>query len=56
MLNASNSRQGEKPFVLLCKTVKGKGVSYMEHVPIWHNPSPNKEEYAQALRELAEAA
>lgn len=56
MLNASKSRQGEKPFVLLCKTVKGKGVSYMEHVPIWHYRSPNKEEYAQALRELAEAA
>ena len=36
------------------KTVKGRGVSYMEHVPIWHYRSPNKEEYAQALAELKE--
>jgi transketolase len=26
----------------------------MEHVPIWHYRSPNKDEYAQAIRELAE--
>ena len=30
------------------KTTKGKGVSYMENVPIWHYRSPNKEEYEQA--------
>jgi transketolase len=36
------------------QTVKGRGVSYMEHVPIWHYRSPNKDEYAQAIRELAE--
>jgi transketolase len=51
---ATNSRKGGKPFALLCNTVKGKGVSYMEHVPIWHYRSPNKEEYALALQELAE--
>ena len=28
------------------KTVKGKGVCYMENVPIWHYRSPNKDEYA----------
>ena len=38
-----------------CRTVKGKGVSYMEHVPIWHYRSPNKDEYQQALGELAES-
>jgi len=54
MLTATEARQGGKPFVLLCHTVKGKGVSYMENVPIWHYRSPNKEEYAQALSELAE--
>jgi transketolase len=48
------SRKGGKPFVLIGKTVKGRGVSYMEHVPIWHYRSPNKEEYAQALGELKE--
>lgn len=54
MYEAAKSRQTKKPFVLLCKTVKGKGVSYMENVPIWHYRSPNKEEYALALKELAE--
>ena len=49
-------RVGGKPFALLCETVKGRGVSYMEHVPIWHYRSPNKEEYATALRELKEVS
>jgi transketolase len=56
MYSATQSRIGAKPFVLLCNTVKGKGVSYMENVPIWHYRSPNKDEYAQALRELAEVS
>jgi transketolase len=47
-------RTDKQPFFLVCKTVKGKGVSYMEHVPIWHYRSPNKEEYSQALAELRE--
>jgi transketolase len=50
----SAGKPGGKPFVLIGKTVKGRGVSYMEHVPIWHYRSPNKDEYAQAIRELAE--
>src|SRR6185503_5802839 len=48
------ARKGGRPFVLIGKTVKGRGVSYMEHVPIWHYRSPNKDEYAQAIRELVE--
>lgn len=51
---ATKSRTGNKPFALLCNTIKGRGVSYMENVPIWHYRSPNKDEYAQAIRELAE--
>ncbi len=50
---ATRNRKGNKPFVLLCQTVKGRGVSYMEHVPIWHYRSPSKDEYEQAIRELA---
>jgi transketolase len=50
------ARKGGKPFVLIGKTIKGKGVSFMEHVPIWHYRSPNKDEYARALRELKEIA
>src|SRR5262249_10309251 len=47
-------RQGGRPFVLLGLTVKGRGVSFMESVPIWHYRSPNKEEYAKAIAELTE--
>jgi transketolase len=49
---AVTTRSGAKPLMVCAKTVKGKGVSYMENAPIWHYRSPNKEEYAQALREL----
>jgi transketolase len=49
---AVTTRGGTKPLMVCAKTVKGKGVSYMEHAPIWHYRSPNKDEYAQALREL----
>lgn len=48
------AREGTRPFVAVCETVKGKGVSYMEHVPIWHYRSPNAEEYGRALAELRE--
>jgi transketolase len=48
------NRRGGRPMLVVCRTVKGKGVSYMENVPIWHYRSPNKEEYQQGLKELAE--
>jgi transketolase len=38
--------------MVVAHTTKGKGVSYMENVPMWHYRSPNKEEYAKALAEL----
>ena len=38
--------------LIVCRTTKGKGVSYMENVPIWHYRSPTAEEYRQALKEL----
>ena len=51
---AATARTGKKPFALIGKTVKGRGVAFMENVPIWHYRSPNKEEYAIAIRDLAE--
>jgi transketolase len=45
-------RRRDKPFLVLARTVKGKGVSYMQNVPMWHYRSPNPEEYAQAIREV----
>jgi transketolase len=55
MREAVLSRRGDRPMLLVCHTVKGKGVSYMENVAIWHYRSPNSEEYQQGLRELAQA-
>lgn len=49
-------RKGDRPLMVVCKTTKGKGVSYMENVPIWHYRTPNKEEYEQAKAELEKAA
>jgi transketolase len=54
IVDTVDARNGRQPFFLVGRTVKGKGVSYMENVPIWHYRSPNKEEYAQAMAELAE--
>jgi transketolase len=50
--NAVKARSGKKPFVLLGHTTKGKGVSYMENVPIWHYRAPNAEEYKTAIKEV----
>lgn len=50
------NRKGRQPFFLVCHTIKGKGVSFMEDAPIWHYRSPNKEEYAKAVGELREIA
>ena len=41
-----------KPFAILMKTTKGKGVSYMENNAGWHGKAPNDEEYAIAMAEL----
>jgi transketolase len=49
-------RSADRPLMVVCKTVKGRGVSYMENVPMWHYRSPNKAEYEQAVREIDEAS
>jgi transketolase len=54
--DATLRRKGGRPFLLIGNTVKGRGVSYMENVPIWHYRSPSREEYTQALAELAEVS
>ena len=43
---------GGKPTVIIAKTVKGKGVSFMEDNPDFHGKAPNKEELAKALEEI----
>ena len=42
----------EKPTAIICKTVKGKGVSYMENNAGWHGNAPNLEQCNQAIKEL----
>ena len=56
IFDAVTGRSGKKPFMLVAKTTKGKGISYMENVPIWHYRSPSKQEYQQAVVELERAA
>ena len=41
-----------KPTCIIAKTVKGKGVSFMENKVEWHGKAPNEEEYKQAMKEL----
>ena len=41
-----------KPTVLIAKTTKGKGVSFMENNAGWHGKAPNDEQYAQAKAEV----
>jgi transketolase len=41
-----------KPVCIIADTIKGKGVSYMENIRVWHGKTPSKEEYEQAIREI----
>jgi transketolase len=43
-----------QPSAIIARTVKGKGVSFMENNPDWHGKAPSKEEAAQALAEIGE--
>lgn len=52
LYEAGKNTHASKPTFVVCQTVKGKGVSYMENVPIWHYRSPNEIEYQQAKLEL----
>ena len=50
-LNIAENTTG-KPTAIIMKTVKGKGVSYMENQVGWHGSAPNDEQYEQAMTEL----
>ena len=41
-----------KPVAIIAKTIKGKGISFMENNPQWHGKAPNKEEFKKAMKEL----
>ena len=42
----------DRPGVIICHTLKGKGVSFMEGEYLWHMKAPNDAEFAQAMEEL----
>ena len=42
----------DKPTCIIAKTIKGKGVSFMEEQAGWHGKAPNDEQYEQAIKEL----
>ena len=45
-------QQKEKPTIIIAKTIKGKGVSFMENKAEWHGKAPSEEEYNFAMEEL----
>ena len=45
-----------KPTAIICKTIKGKGVYFMENQVDWHGKAPNDEEYEIAVKELKQEA
>lgn len=50
-----NNQNTKKPTVILMKTIKGKGVSFMENIASWHGTAPNDQQLATALDELETA-
>jgi transketolase len=45
-------KAASKPYCIVAKTVKGKGVSFMEGQAGWHGKAPSDEEFEQAMKEL----
>lgn len=41
-----------KPTAIIAKTIKGKGVKYMENIADWHGKAPNDQEYIEAINQL----
>lgn len=46
------AKEEGRPSIVICETVKGKGVSFMEDQAGWHGKAPNAEETAKALEDL----
>lgn len=50
-VNEAKATKGQ-PTIIIGKSIKGKGVSFMEGQAAWHGTAPNDEQYAQAISEL----
>jgi len=49
------AKSSDKPFAIIAKTVKGKGVSYMENKCEWHGSAPKTEQYEIGMKDLENA-
>ena len=47
-----NAESDGRPSVIICSTVKGKGISFMENVADWHGKAPDEKQFAVAREEL----
>jgi len=54
-LDAADEVHG-RPVIIIARTTKGKGVSFMENEPYWHGSAPNDEQFQAALGELQKGA
>jgi len=55
ILTEIREQKNDAPSVLICNTIKGKGVSFMEDDVVWHYRPPTSEQLVQALAELGES-
>jgi len=46
----------DRPTIIVARTIKGKGVSFMENEAYWHGVAPNDAQFSQAMAELGEVA
>ena len=49
---ARKAENTDGPAAIICETIKGKGVSFMEDAAGWHGKAPDDEQFAQAMKEL----
>ena len=49
---AKAKEETQKPSIVICETVKGKGISFMEGKNIWHGKAIGDEDYKEAKKEL----
>lgn len=46
------AKKSDKPFAIIAKTIKGKGISFMENNAYWHGKAPDDDQFKQAMNEL----
>ena len=51
-LSIAKENVNKNPKIVICETIKGKGVSFMENQVVWHYRPPNEEQLEQALAEI----